>query len=257
VLPIYVIHWNAPDWCSATVRSLLESEGVDLDITVIDNASELLPEIPFGVKLERLRSNRGYAGAANRALDLYRSRSDVDELCVITSHDLRIERNALRLILEAAIAHPEYGVLGANGSSSISENSITERAWVSGTCLVLRRGCVDAVGGFDERYGSYVEDIDLCKRVADLGWKVGIVEHASAYSIGSSNEKRAIILTHANHVLLDAKMGHYGLVGRRIFGLARRCVTNPRRLDIWAPSLLLGCRQLVRWAAKSPERLRS
>ena len=254
LVPVYVVHWNAPDWCESTVRSLLESRGVRLDLMVIDNASEHLPELPPSVKLERLSSNRGFAGAANIALDLFRVRTDRSEICVIACHDLRVAPDALRYVVEAFHANPEYGILGANGRPGPHGDGIADHDWVSGTCLALRRGCIEAVGSFDERYGSYVEDIDLCYRASALGWKVGIVERAAASELGSANQKRAIIMTHGNHALLDAKMGRYGAAARRVFGLARRCVTNPRQLDIWAPSLFLACRQLIRWATKRPPR---
>ncbi|MEO0078867.1 MAG: glycosyltransferase family 2 protein, partial [candidate division WOR-3 bacterium] len=42
---------------------------------------------------------------------------------------------------------------------------------VLGTCMVFRRSAFDAVGGFDERYFLFAEDMDICRRLADNGWK--------------------------------------------------------------------------------------
>jgi N-acetylglucosaminyl-diphospho-decaprenol L-rhamnosyltransferase len=44
--------------------------------------------------------------------------------------------------------------------------------WVTGSCLLIRRECLQALGGFDEDYFLYYEDVDLCRRAADLGWGV-------------------------------------------------------------------------------------
>ncbi|WKD57023.1 N-acetylglucosaminyl-diphospho-decaprenol L-rhamnosyltransferase [Corynebacterium capitovis DSM 44611] len=47
-----------------------------------------------------------------------------------------------------------------------------ERAagWLSGSCLVVRWDAFDSIGGFDERYFMYMEDIDLGDRFTRAGW---------------------------------------------------------------------------------------
>jgi N-acetylglucosaminyl-diphospho-decaprenol L-rhamnosyltransferase len=62
--------------------------------------------------------------------------------------------------------------------------------WVSGAAIWLRRAALDAVGGWDERYFMYVEDVDLCWRLRRAGWGVayepaGTVEHLLGVSTAS------------------------------------------------------------------------
>jgi N-acetylglucosaminyl-diphospho-decaprenol L-rhamnosyltransferase len=42
--------------------------------------------------------------------------------------------------------------------------------WLSGSCLLVRRAAFEQIGGFDERYFMYMEDVDLGDRLAEAGW---------------------------------------------------------------------------------------
>lgn len=47
----------------------------------------------------------------------------------------------------------------------------TPADWLLGAFLLLRRAMLDELGGFDEGYRHYVEDIDLCYRAMRAGWE--------------------------------------------------------------------------------------
>lgn len=75
----------------------------------------------------------------------------------------------------------------------------TEREvdWISGACMVLRKKALAEAGLFDEDYFMYLEDVDLCYRLKQAGWKVFFYPGARVthYSGGSSRKRssRAII----------------------------------------------------------------
>jgi N-acetylglucosaminyl-diphospho-decaprenol L-rhamnosyltransferase len=60
-----------------------------------------------------------------------------------------------------------------------------EHRCASGTCLILRRTCIEQVGLFDEQFGSYVEDVDLGLRAREAGWSVRKIPEARASGVGS------------------------------------------------------------------------
>lgn len=47
--------------------------------------------------------------------------------------------------------------------------------YVDGAFMVVRRSCFEALGGFDEAYDFYGEDVDFCWRARQAGWKVVFV----------------------------------------------------------------------------------
>ena len=53
-------------------------------------------------------------------------------------------------------------------------------AFVNGCCMLVRRAALDAIGGLDETYRLYWEEIDLQYRLGDAGWRVLLVPGAEA-----------------------------------------------------------------------------
>lgn len=62
--------------------------------------------------------------------------------------------------------------------------------WVSGAAVMLRNTAVAEIGFFDERYYMYVEDMDLCYRLWENGWKVFLLPEAKVtHYIGQSSKQ--------------------------------------------------------------------
>jgi N-acetylglucosaminyl-diphospho-decaprenol L-rhamnosyltransferase len=58
--------------------------------------------------------------------------------------------------------------------------------WASGACLLFRKSAFDAVGGFDEKFFLYVEEVDLLKRLANAGWETWFVPTLSVIHLNSN-----------------------------------------------------------------------
>jgi N-acetylglucosaminyl-diphospho-decaprenol L-rhamnosyltransferase len=65
-----------------------------------------------------------------------------------------------------------------------------EPDWLSASCLLARRAALDAVGGFDEGFFLYEEDVDLCVRLRRAGWRLLFTPAAEVvHQLGRSMEK--------------------------------------------------------------------
>ena len=65
--------------------------------------------------------------------------------------------------------------------------------WVSGACMLIKRKAINDVGLFDEQFFMYWEDVDLCKRMWENGWKVAYFPKASiVHHVGGSSKNRPL-----------------------------------------------------------------
>jgi len=61
-----------------------------------------------------------------------------------------------------------------------------EVGWLSGACLLARRAAVEAAGLFDEEFFLYFEDIDLCRRMTDQGFKLVFIPAVRISHVGGA-----------------------------------------------------------------------
>jgi len=59
--------------------------------------------------------------------------------------------------------------------------------WLSGAALLVRRDAFVEAGGFDENYFLYFEDIDVCYRIGQEGWKVKVLPRVRIYHEGGAS----------------------------------------------------------------------
>lgn len=95
-------------------------------------------------------------------------------------------------------------------SPELSEPRAT--GWLSGACLLIRRSVFDAVGGFDDRYFMYFEDVDLGRRVGETGAVNLYVPSARMTHVGGQSTKRhsrtMIVVHHRSAYLYLAEKYH-------------------------------------------------
>lgn len=64
-----------------------------------------------------------------------------------------------------------------------------ELDWVTGAFLLTRRNILDDVGGWDENFFMYVEEVDLCYRIKKLGYRIWYLPKWNITHLGGASSK--------------------------------------------------------------------
>ncbi len=211
--------------CVRTV--LGDASAGDVELVVVDNGSDdgsvgALQRAFPDVQVVTSPGNVGYARAANLGIAATRA-----PVVAVLNADLTMEPGTAKALLARFDQEPAVGACGprvrntdgtdypsARRSPSVPlavahgllglwwpSNPFTTRYrqlnadpsrprsvdWVSGAAIWLRRSALDVVGGWDERYFMYMEDLDLCWRLRAAGFDVayepaGAVTHVQGAS---------------------------------------------------------------------------
>jgi GT2 family glycosyltransferase len=111
---LFVVHWNQPLECIATVNAF-QQQHVDLKTIVVDNDSKpeafqtLTAQIDPAIEIMRLSENKGWGGALNIVLRKW-LQEEKNPFCLISAHDAGPRPDCLRLLMEAAQADPRIGI---------------------------------------------------------------------------------------------------------------------------------------------------
>ena len=218
-IAVVILNWNGKHLLEEYLPDVVQNSE-EATIYVVDNASTddsvaYLKQSHPNVKLVQLIDNHGYAGGYNRALE------QIDEpIPILMNNDVRPAEGWLRPIIRcfqeekdvAAIQpkiladdqrdHFEYA--GASGGHidhlgypycrgrlfdhlEKDEGQYDDEAdifWASGACLAVRKEIFMRVNGFDEDYFAHQEEIDLCWRIKNLGYRIKVVPTSVVYHLG-------------------------------------------------------------------------
>ncbi|MDA8777035.1 glycosyltransferase family 2 protein [Pontimonas sp.] len=223
-LGLVVVGFNSDnlwhDFFSALDSSSIKPDHV----VVVDNSPLPPKHVPssefYSVATIHLPHNPGYGSAANAGIkELPTGLSRI----VIANADTVVAPNALRHLVDAEKDFPRTGVLGpavADASGVIypsaraipgirigighalfgtvwPSNPWTQQylghyrsaetrpvGWLSGSFLMVNPVAFESIGGFDEGYFMFFEDVDLCFRLKEQGWRSVYVPQASVTHLG-------------------------------------------------------------------------
>lgn len=83
-------------------------------------------------------------------------------------------------------------------AADLPDDAVADVDWVTGACMLARRQVAAAIGGMDEDYFMYSEELDWCRRMKDAGWRVVYFPSAQVvHHVGKSSEQ-AVTARHVN-----------------------------------------------------------
>jgi GT2 family glycosyltransferase len=224
---VVIPNWNGRHWLPACLASLAAQELVPSEVIIVDNGStdgslEYLRDAHPAVRVIALEANTGFAHAANRGL-----RAASGDAVALINTDVELDPDWLRRMAAALEGHPgsaavackmlsladpdrvydagdvlrRDGACEQRGRFARDDGRFDAPGEVFGACAgaaLYRRDVVLSVGGFDERYFAYLEDVDLALRLRLAGWDCRyepvVARHAGE---GSSHQ-----LSGAHHYLI-------------------------------------------------------
>ncbi len=225
--------WTLLDACLRSMHEHRPRRG-RVAVSVIDNASgdgvvEAVRAAYSDVDVVELGANRGFAHGCNvgigRGLAPYVLLLNPDT--VVPDGALDALRDALERVPRAAIAGPRLvgldgrpdhnakrafpspgaalahfaGLRGGYRRDDIPELGEGVVDAVSGSCMLVRRRAIEAVGPLDEGYWMYGEDLDWCARFGRAGWSVLYVGGATVVHVkhGLTGRRRSLRINWAFH----------------------------------------------------------
>jgi GT2 family glycosyltransferase len=235
---VVVPAWNGERWLPGLFASLAAQTQPPAEVIVVDNGSSdgtlawLAREAPQARVLAQGR-NTGFAVAANRGLLAART-----ELVALVNTDVVLAADWIELMATRLAAEPRFasaackmvrlgdertlddcgdvlrrdGVCEQRGHGRRDDGRWDAPGEVFGACggaALYRRSAVREAGAFDERFFSYLEDVDLALRLQLAGWRCAYEPRAVARHAGGGSSdalsKPVAYWTARNTVLLIGK----------------------------------------------------
>lgn len=258
---VVILNWNGKDFLEKFLPSVTKFNNDFTDIIVADNAStddsiNFIKNNYPSVKLIINDKNYGFAKGYNEALKHVDS-----EYAVLLNSDVEVTQNWIEPIIELMDAdktiaacqpkirdynNPKYfEYAGAAGGfidylgypfcrgrifNHLEEDKgqyddVTEIFWATGACMFVRMELYNKVGGLDNFFFAHMEEIDLCWRFKNLGYKIMYIPNSIVYHVGGGtlnkikpqktflNYRNNLFLLHKN---LSPKIRNWTLLQRLV-----------------------------------------
>lgn len=227
-LSVIIVNYNGAKYFKGCLDSLYQNlAGISAEIIVLDNNSaddsrEFVKTNFPEVKLIESKINHGFGKGNNEAVKQAKGKylllinNDtivLDQLLPVLNH-LKSDEKIGVVGINMLNGNKEYLPAAGNFPTvsnmflmkkllQISEEFIQgkfaesayEVDWLGGSFLLLPKSIYNQIGGFDEDYFMYVEDVDFSKKIANIGYKrVFLPNYSYIHFIGFTKAKNPMLI---------------------------------------------------------------
>ena len=218
---ILILNWNGKDYLYDCVKSVLNSNYPNFKVTVIDNGSNddsinLVRNNLDHVDFICIDNNLGYSKGYNYAFKELTNSSFESEYFLLLNNDTTINDDAISNLIKGTYIFGHDNIFGSKiinnennkiwyGGGKINrftklaghialnkEDKITylknmETDFVSGCSMLIPTKIINLLGGFNELFDFYYEDVDLCLRARQKGYRCYFISDSIVYHKISSS----------------------------------------------------------------------
>lgn len=218
---------------NSPVMSAMETEIIVVDSGSTDNSLDMLSHFPM-IQLISQLENIGFTKCANVGLSVSKGR-----YILLLNPDTEILDDALVQCVKFLEKNPSVGIVGPqilnsdgtlrpakrhfpslkhellryswlkNFANHLAENNDSlgngnycdaeEVDWVNGSALVMRRDVYNMVGGLDEEFVMYYEEIDFCRRAKKSAWRIMFLTQPKIIHYQGQSSKQVPVLRRHYH----------------------------------------------------------
>ncbi len=214
-LSVIIVSFNNKDYLLNCLNSLYEnvSNTLSYEIIMIDNNSQdntlqMVQENFPAVKVIDNAENVGFAKANNQGLRIAQGR-----YFLLLNNDTFVLQDSLEKLIAFMDKNKDIGavsprLLEADGQTTqLQGSSFHKKVWLStepisvkfitGAAFLIRKETYRNIGGMDEKFFFYNEDLDWCKRIISFGWQIYYYPASTIIHYGGKStphiKRRAIV----------------------------------------------------------------
>lgn len=252
LVSVITINYNNAEVTCALIESLTRISYPELEIIVVDNASEEDPDAikeryPF-IRLLKNNNNLGFAGGNNTGFKAARGK-----YFLLLNNDTEVDKRFLEPLVEKMESEPDIGVTGSKliyydapdtvqyaGGCEINPytgrgtfigkgmkdcekyNGCMPTPFAHGAAMMVSRKVVEKVGMMADLYFLYYEELDFCERIKRAGysiWYIGtsVVYHKESMSVGKENPLKVYYMTRNRLVFMRRNVKGIKLLSSFLF----------------------------------------